>query len=420
MKSIDEINEKIKRGEAIVLTANEFCDMVRRKESIKDVDVITGATCGIMSGTMAIFSFKIAEKGEFYKAKAVWMNGIPAFPGPCPNERIGIVDVILYGTGRSIYKPEKYGGGALIQDLLYGKNIKAEVETEDGKYFNKDIGLKDMIYAKLITTRSCFKNYMAFTNPLPTNVKTIFSIKGLIGPYKMATVSGCGELNPLEKDPLLRTIGIGTKLLINNAFGYVIGTGTRATKDRPNLSICAEIKNMSPDFIGQFITSAGPEIYNSIAIPIPIIDDNIFRSAMKLDEEIDLPIANINDRNIIGCSNYGCVWQGVDLEVNYNREKCINCEISPCPVSMYCPTEAFNDKEYKKYKCFECGACTWLCPKGAFNARLGTIKLNSIEIPIMLRQSCRRKAEDLANKLKMLIEKGEFQIKEPCGGLTVL
>ncbi|MCS7097703.1 MAG: methanogenesis marker 16 metalloprotein [Candidatus Methanomethyliaceae archaeon] len=416
MKSISEINDKIKRGEAIVVTASELCDMVRRGESIENVDIVTGATCGIMSGTMAIFSFKVAERGEFYKAKAVWMNGVPAFPGPCPNERLGIIDVIVYGTERST---QKYGGGALLYDLILGKNIEVEVKTEDGKYFKKDVNLKDMIYAKMLNTRACFKNYMAFVNPLPTSVKTIFSVKHLIGPFNMATVSGCGELNPLEKDPFLKTIGIGTKLLVNGAIGYVIGTGTRATRDRPNLAILSEIKGMLPEFIGQFITSVGPEIYNSIAIPIPIINEDILRSTMKLDEEIALPIANINDRTIIGCSNYGRVWQGVDLEVHFDKEKCIDCEESPCPISIYCPTEAFDGKNYQKYKCFECGACTWLCPRGAFSARLGSIYLNEMEIPIMLRQSCRKRAEELAKRLKILIERSEFLLSEPSEGLVL-
>jgi len=35
LKSVKEINERIRRGEAVVLTAKELCDMVRRGRKSK-------------------------------------------------------------------------------------------------------------------------------------------------------------------------------------------------------------------------------------------------------------------------------------------------------------------------------------------------------------------------------------------------
>ena len=420
MKSVKEINERIRRGEAVVLTAKELCDMVRRGEEVKEVDVVTSATCGVMSGTMAVFSFRVAERGAFVKAKSVLMNGVPAFPGPCPNERLGIVDVVLHGTSTSIYDPARYGGGALLRDLVEGKSVEVIVESVEGKTIEREVTLQEMIYAKLITTRSCFKNYMAFVNPRDRPVKSIFSLIEMDGCLRMVTVSGCGEINPLEKDPLLKAIGIGTKILVNEAVGYVIGAGTRATRDRPNLSVCANIKGMSSYYVGQFVTALGPEVFNSIAIPIPIIDHEVFENAKGLDEEVTLPIADVNDRRVIGFDNYASVWQGTDLEVTYDKGVCYECQISPCPVALYCPTGAFNEKGHlAKYRCFECGACTWLCPRGAFKAKLGSVRLGDREIPIRLRQSCRKKAEALAKHLKKLIESGEFYLSEPSDKITL-
>ena len=420
MRSIKEINERIRRGEAVVITAKELCDMVRRGESVEEVDVVTSATCGVMSGTMAVFSFRVAEKGAFLKAKSVLMNGVPAFPGPCPNERLGIVDVVLYGPSTSVYNPAKYGGGALLRDLIEGKSVEVRVESVEGKTIEGEVTLQEMSYAKLMTTRSCFRNYMAFVNPRDRPVKSIFSVIEMDGGLRMATVSGCGEINPLEKDPLLKTIGVGTKILVNEAVGYVMGAGTRATREMPNLSVCADIKGMSSYYVGQFITSSGPEVFNTMAIPIPIIDHEVFESAKRLDEEVALPIADVNDREVIGFDNYASVWQRTDLEVAYDKKICDECQISPCPVASYCPTEAFDGKgNLAKYRCFECGACTWLCPKGAFKAKLGSIRLRDREVPIRLRQSCRKKAEALAEYLKRLIESGEFYLTEPSGRIML-
>ena len=416
MKTIKEINEKIRKGEAIILTAKEFCDMIRKGEKIKDVDVVTTATCGIMSGTMAVFSFKIAEKGVFIKAKEVLMNGIPVFPGPCPNERIGYIDVVLYGPSVSIYN-EKYGGGELIKDLIDGKYIDVYVKSIEGKEIEDRINLNNMIYAKIITTRSCYKNYMAFINPREESIRTIFSVIPM--KKNMITVSGCGELNPLEKDPLFKTIGIGSKILVNKAIGYVIGTGTRSVRERPNLSLCANIKEMSSYFIGQFITSFGPEIYNTIAIPIPILNEEILNNVKRTDNDIILPIADVYDRSILDYSNYANIWQGTDIEVKYYEDICKNCKIDPCPVSLYCPTRAFNNRILNKSLCFECGTCTWLCPNGAFKANLGKIKFKDREIPISSRLSCLKKAEILANYLKSIIEKGEFYLNEPSDKILI-
>jgi uncharacterized protein (DUF39 family) len=94
-RSITEINERIKRGDAIVLTAQEVCDIIKGGGDLafEEVDVVTTATRAIMSGTYAVLSFPIAEPCSFIRAESVWINNIPASIGPCPNERLGIIDL---------------------------------------------------------------------------------------------------------------------------------------------------------------------------------------------------------------------------------------------------------------------------------------------------------------------------------------
>lgn len=99
-RTIPEIQDKIDAGDAIVLTAAEISEKIRVGEDIKleDVDVVTTATRGIMSGTYAVLSFKVSEPDSFVKASEVLLNGVPAVVGPCPNERLGILDLIVLGT----------------------------------------------------------------------------------------------------------------------------------------------------------------------------------------------------------------------------------------------------------------------------------------------------------------------------------
>ena len=123
-RTISQINEKIENGEANIYTAEEFKKLIKNDEapSYDDVDVVTCGTCGVMSGTAAILNFIISEPGEFIRANEVYLNGVPAYAGPCPNEWLGSVDVILHGTAHSI-DDENYGGGFLLKDLLEGKSI---------------------------------------------------------------------------------------------------------------------------------------------------------------------------------------------------------------------------------------------------------------------------------------------------------
>jgi len=124
----------------------------------KSVDVVTCATCAIMSGTAAILSISIAERNEFERADKVWLNDIPAFPGPCPNERFGIVDVFVYGTACANHL---YGGGHLFREIVEGKQIEVKVKAND-RIIERKISKEDLQFARMITTRSAFKNYMAF------------------------------------------------------------------------------------------------------------------------------------------------------------------------------------------------------------------------------------------------------------------
>src|SRR5512137_2575295 len=99
MRTLAEINKRIENEEAIVLTAQEVCDLIKhdKESSLKDVDVVTTATRAIMSGTYAVLSFPVAESRSFVRAECAWINGVPASIGPCPNERLGIIDMMVFG-----------------------------------------------------------------------------------------------------------------------------------------------------------------------------------------------------------------------------------------------------------------------------------------------------------------------------------
>ncbi len=424
-RSISEINEKLKKGNAVILTAKEFKDEVRKGTKFKlgDVDVVTTATRGVMSGTSAMLLIPVAGRGVFNRARMLWLNGVPGIPGPAPNERLGAVDTLVHGTAESKYDPRNYGGGHLFRDMIEGKEIYVECESDDGRYFESYFKLDQLEFARMYSFRNAFQNYPSFSNlkNLPSyrdNPKSIFTYRAM--PVNSGiNMTGGGELNPLENDPHLRAIRIGTKILINKAPGIVIGCGTRSEPGHGALSIAADMSKMDADFTGGFRTFGGIEVTNSIAIPIPILDGEVVDTiARVLDENIILVLADLGDRLPLYELNYGDVWTNADLEFEFDPDKCIRCSQS-CIAEYHCPMHAIDwqRKKLDEDKCFHCGACNVNCPSGAFKPKggdykghmgLALVKGLDTTLPITFRQSDRFRAEKLTEYLKEIMQRGEF------------
>ena len=170
-----DIRKKIEKGEAVVMTAQEVSDLLSRGDetSVREVDVVTTGTRGIMSGTYAVLSFPMTAPGLFDRAERVTMNGVPAIVGPCPNERLGVLDLMVFGTSVNESDP-RYGGGHLFRELMEGKEIEVGMTADDGREFSRKITLEDMPFARMMATRNAFRNYRAVVNTGDAPVRTIF------------------------------------------------------------------------------------------------------------------------------------------------------------------------------------------------------------------------------------------------------
>ena len=437
--TIREINEKLKKGDAVVMTAADFKEEVRRghKFEVGEVDVVTCATRGIMSGSAAMFVVPVTGPGIFARAEKIWLNGIPGMPGPAPNERLGVVDVLIHGTGHSKYNPMGYGGGHLFRDLIEGKEIHAEVESVDGRFFESHFTLKDLDFARFYTFRNTFMNYSAFANfkdmaSYLHNPRSIFAPR-FIPRGKGVSFSGSGGLNPLENDKKFRTLRAGMKVLLNKAPAVVVGCGTRSKPEKANLSIVGDMFPMDPEFLGGFKTSYGPEISNTVAIPIPLLDPEIIDGiAEALDEKVPVPVADYGDRVPLEFKRYADLWspdgEAAGLEIEFDPERCISCSFN-CPAEHYCPMGAISwrKKEIDQDLCFACGACTLNCLGAAFKEKgreyrggLGYLHAQGFDLPIIFRQSDRRRGILAAVYLKELMEKGEFLLADTDLPITIV
>jgi CBS domain-containing protein len=111
----------------------------------------------------------------------------------------------------------------------------------------------------------------------------------LLPKFGNATFSGAGALNPLMNDPDYETIGIGTRIFLGGAQGYVIGEGTQHDPGNRfgNLMVRGNCKRMNPEFIsGASFTKYGTTLYVGVGIPIPILNEGLAKKTAIRDEEI--------------------------------------------------------------------------------------------------------------------------------------
>jgi len=421
-RSLEEIKKKIADGSAVIMTAQELCQIAQsgKKIAFEDVDVVTTATKGLMSGTSAVLAFRIGNPKEFTKVERLSMNDIPCYVGPCPNETLGLVDLIIYATDKSKSNPS-YGAGHLLRDLVEHKSVKIKALTTEGKKIEKKLTINDIYFAKMLGIRHAFKNYNAFINPSEKSIKSIFTVLDMAPNMSEVSVCGVGSVNPLENDPEFEIIGIGTPILVNGALGYVIGSGTRSSHERPNLMTIASLFEMKPEYMGGFKTAMGPEVICTIAAAIPILNEKIFKNLKLTDDKVTLNLVDVVGRKVITILDYGQVWgkKNIDLVIktndNFKEIHCAKCKLkADCPAEKYCPTDAFSVQiGINRSLCFNCGTCVWTCPEGAAIGRLGHIEWNGKKIPIRLRQSDRNGAIKLMNELKVKILKGQFPLTLP-------
>ncbi len=129
--------------------------------------------------------------------------------------------------------------------------------------------------------------------------RTLYTYMGALLPnYRNATYSGAGELSPLCNDPLFETIGIGTRIFLCGAKGYVIGEGTQhePVNNLGTLMVKGSLKEMSTEFLRAAVFhKCGTTLYVGIGIPIPILNEGIALRTAVSDEDI---VTNVLDYGV--------------------------------------------------------------------------------------------------------------------------
>jgi len=375
-KTYEEINQRIQKGKAVVLTAEEVIDLVKKSGPVKtaqEVDVVTTGTFSPMCSSGAFLNF--GHTRPPIKAAKVWINEVPAYAGlAAVDVYIGATETVEGDPLNSVYPGQfKYGGGHLIQDLAAGKKVKLRATAYGTDcYPNKGVELSFTVHdipdAVLFNPRNAYQNYNCAVN---SRKKIIYTYMGPLKPhFGNANYCSAGQLSPLFNDPYFMTIGVGTRIFLGGAQGFVSWPGTQHNPDPPRapngtplkpagtLMVIGNLKEMNPRYlVGASILGYGCSLAVGIGIPIPILNEEIAR--------------------FVGVSDEDLFTQIVDYGVDYPKAT----------------GKTLGRISYAELKS-------------------GTIRLNGQDIPTVPISSIAR-AREIAQLLKEWIEKGEFLLGQP-------
>jgi uncharacterized protein (DUF39 family) len=364
-RTYEEINSKIAKGEAVVMTVDEVIELVKKEgveQATKEVDVVTTGTFGAMCSSGAFLNFGHAEPP--IKMQKVWLNDVPAFTG------LAAVDAYVGATETRENGDISYGGANIIEDLVSGRSVKLRATSYGTDCYPRreietHISLKTINQAYLFNPRNMYQNYAVATN---SSDKTLYTYMGKLLPRNgNATFSSAGQLSPLLKDPTLRTIGIGTRIFLGGGKGYVSWEGTQFKTNVPTkngvptmaaraLAVIGDLRGMSPEYLrALYFTKYGVSLGVGIGVPIPILDESMMTSVARTDEEIFAPVLD-----------YGV----------QSRDR-----------------RSIKEVSYK-------------------DLRSGTITINGREVRTSSLSSY-RKARDIARTLKEWIQNGDFLLTRP-------
>ncbi len=315
-KAISEINEKIRKGKAVVVTAEEVINIAKSKgvsRAAEEIDVVTTGTFGPMCSSGAFFNIGHSKPRIKLGGGKVYLNDVPAYSG------IAAVDIFLGATAlpdddpRNKFYPGEfnYGGGHVIEEIVAGKDIRLTATTSGTDCYPRKkletlINIKDINEAILFNIRNAYQNYNVAVN---LSDKVIYTYMGVLKPnLGNAHYSSAGQLSPLFNDPYYKTIGVGTKIFLGGGVGYVAWHGTQHNptalrgdngvprRGAGTLAVIGDLKQMEPGWlVGTSMLGYGCTLTVGIGVPIPILSEEILRYATVSDAGILAPVVDYSE-----------------------------------------------------------------------------------------------------------------------------
>lgn len=378
-KTYAEINEKIRQGKAVVVTAEEVIEIAQKegtKKASERIDVVTTGTFGPMCSSGAYFNTGDTKPKMKMGGGRVTLNNVPAYAGFAAVDLYIGAAVVTEDDPKNKVFPGKfeYGGAHVIEDLTAGKDIKLSAtaygtDCYPRKKLDTYINIKDLNEAVLFNPRNSYQNYNVAVNL--HKERALYTYMGVLKPeLGNANYCSAGQLSPLLNDPYYKTIGIGTRIFLAGGEGYIVWQGTQhnpSVKRKPNgvpqapagtIAIIGDLKGMKAEWLrGISFEGYGVTLVVGLGIPIPILNEEMLKYTAVADQDIYAQIVDYSNDYPNGLSS------------------------------------SLGEVSYKELK-------------------TGSIKIKGKDV-LTASLSSYSKAKVIAQELKELITKGEFLLGEP-------
>ncbi|MCL4078626.1 homocysteine biosynthesis protein [Coriobacteriia bacterium Es71-Z0120] len=300
-KTWDEINERIVSGAAVVLTAEEFAELaagVGVSEAAARVDVVTTGTFGPMCSSGVMLNFGHSDPP--IRMSRITLNDVEAYGG------LAAVDTYLGVTQQSSTRGIEYGGAHVIEDLLAGKAVRLRAWSSGTDCYPRTeidtwVRLQDLNQAYFFNPRNAYQNYAVAVN---SSERVLHTYMGTLLPHLgNATYCSAGALSPLLNDPTYRTIGVGSRIFVAGAPGFVAWEGTQHNPNQQRdehgvplapagtLAVIADMKRASTRFFAAAsMTGYGVSAFVGIGVPIPVLDEEIAATLALTDADISATV----------------------------------------------------------------------------------------------------------------------------------
>lgn len=353
-KTIAEINEKIKSGQAVVVTAEEVIELAKEKgikQAAKEIDVVTTGTFSPMCSSGAYINIGHTKPRMKLGGGHVYLNEVPAYAGVAATDiYIGANALPDDDARNKIYPGEfNYGGGHVIEDLVSGKDVRIiasayGTDCYPRKKLESWLNIKDVNEAVLFNMRNAYQNYNVAVN---CSNKTVYTYMGVLKPNMgNITYSSAGKLSPLLNDPYLKTIGIGTRIFLGGGIGYVTWQGTQHNPNiertengvprasASTLAVIGDLKQMNSRFLmGTSMYGYGTSLTVGVGVPIPILSEEMLKYTLVDDKDIYAKVIDYGGKYQEGSSDI--VAEVTYAELRSGKVKIGGKEISSSSFSSY-------------------------------------------------------------------------------------
>jgi uncharacterized protein (DUF39 family) len=321
MRTIAEINDKIRQKKAVVWTVEEVKAQVESQsitQIAEQVDVVCTGSFEPMESSGAIIN--LGHTDPPIKIRQCWLDGVPVYAG------LGAVDLYLGATAMADYSGSnnelldmesrgnplgiERGGGHVIEDLIAGKAVALRAIGQGTDCYPRT-SLETMITQQTINQfylynpRNLYQNFIVGVNG---GDRLLYTYLGPLQPrLGNAVYSNPGAISPLFNDPDLDLIGIGSRVFLGGGIGYVSWEGTqhfplqkRLANHTPigpgaTLALIGDAKQMNPYWVrGCYFKNYGTSLMLGVGIPLPVLTEKVIEYCAVKDEEIVAPVVDFS------------------------------------------------------------------------------------------------------------------------------